>query len=167
MSSRNPPTSKVSDSEITAFLKSNPGMSDSKIRQAMDQYGVNTTQMARATGMNYGDVQTRYNKAGSSITPDPVRPTTPTPTPDRKTTTPTPYTTLRKPVDETGRPQTATTRFTPTRPTPNFSPMSSTSPSPTAPAPMKKGGYVSKGGKVNLGSGRVSTASTGKKNPNF
>jgi hypothetical protein len=49
----------------------------------------------------------------------------------------------------------------------NFSPMSSPSPSPSMPAPMKKGGYVSKGGKINLGSGRVSTAATSKKNPNF
>jgi hypothetical protein len=49
----------------------------------------------------------------------------------------------------------------------NFSPMSSPSPSPTMPAPMKKGGYVGGGGKLNLSSGRVSTATKNKKSPNF
>jgi uncharacterized protein YneF (UPF0154 family) len=68
MSSPKPPTSKVSDAEINEYLKANPGMSDSGIRQAMDKYGVNTTQMAHATGMNYGDVQNRYNKAGGQGT---------------------------------------------------------------------------------------------------
>lgn len=36
-----------------------------------------------------------------------------------------------------------------------------------APAAMKKGGYVTKDGRLNLGSGRVSTAATNKKSPNF
>jgi hypothetical protein len=55
----------------------------------------------------------------------------------------------------------------PASPPTNFSPMSSTSPSPSMPAPMKKGGYVSNGGKINLSSGRVSTAVKNKKSPNF
>jgi hypothetical protein len=37
-----------------------------------------------------------------------------------------------------------------------------------SPGPMyKKGGYVAKGGKINLGSGRVSTASKNKSNSNW
>lgn len=46
-------------------------------------------------------------------------------------------------------------------------PMAQPSVNYAAQAGMKKGGYVSKGGKINLGSGRVSTAEKGKKNPKF
>ena len=70
MASPNPPTSNVSDAEIVAFLDANKGLSDSGIRQAMDRYGVNVGQMARATGMNYGDVSDRYNKAKSNLDAD-------------------------------------------------------------------------------------------------
>ena len=35
------------------------------------------------------------------------------------------------------------------------------------PTMMNKGGYVKNGGQLNLGSGRVSTATKNKKNPNF
>lgn len=179
MASPKPPTSNVSDAEITAFLNSNPGMSDAGIRQAMDQYGVNVGQMARATGMNYGEVQDRYNKAGSTTTPRP-EPSTTTPRPERPDAPvftpmdPTPY------VEETRRsdplPYVPEKRFP--RPTKMFDMDEYVSMGKLAQMGYKKGGAVKaasgkssanadKSGRLNLGSSRVSTAVKSKKNPNF
>jgi hypothetical protein len=53
----------VSDQEITGWLSKNAGADDKTIAAAMNQYGVTTDQMARATNMKVGDVQARYDAA--------------------------------------------------------------------------------------------------------
>jgi hypothetical protein len=129
-----PAKSSVSNSKITGYLAKNPGMSDKDIRGAMDKYGVSTKQMSEATGTNFKEVQDRYDRAGSRPTP----PTPPKPTPPMPPK-PTPPMPPRKPVDETGRPQTATPpKFT--TPTPRPQPNPVPAPTPT----MKKGGSVAK-----------------------
>lgn len=57
----------VSDATIQAWLQQNANASDAGIRAAMDQYGVDASQMARATGMNITDVQGRYDRAGGGL----------------------------------------------------------------------------------------------------
>jgi len=48
-------------SDVANYLQANPGMSDTQIATAMDQYHVNPALVAQATGLNVGDVQSRYN----------------------------------------------------------------------------------------------------------
>ena len=57
----------VDDATIQAWLQQNAGASDADIRSAMDQYGVDTSQMARATGMDYETMQSRYDGAGGGL----------------------------------------------------------------------------------------------------
>lgn len=61
----------VDDATIQAWLQQNAGASDADIRAAMDQYGVDTSQMARATGMDYATMQGRYEAAGGTPAPAP------------------------------------------------------------------------------------------------
>ena len=51
----------VSNEEINQWLQSNAGASDADIAAAMNQYGVDPAQMARATGLGQDVVQSRYN----------------------------------------------------------------------------------------------------------
>ena len=52
-----------SDKEVNDYLLANPGMTDQQIAAAMNQFGVDTSQMARATGLDLGSVQSRYDAA--------------------------------------------------------------------------------------------------------
>lgn len=53
--------------DIRGYLAANPGMSDTQIAAAMDQYKVTPAQMAAATGLSLGDVQGRYDAAEKNI----------------------------------------------------------------------------------------------------
>lgn len=53
----------VTNDQINAWLAANPGATDPTIASAMNQYGVTPDQMAQATGIGLGDVQSRYNAA--------------------------------------------------------------------------------------------------------
>lgn len=53
----------VTNEQISAFLASNPGMSDVQIAEAMTQHGVTPAQMAAVTGLDVGAVQSRYEAA--------------------------------------------------------------------------------------------------------
>ena len=50
-------------SDVANYLQANPGMSDAQIAGAMNQYHVDPGLVAQATGLNVGDVQSRYNAA--------------------------------------------------------------------------------------------------------
>jgi len=50
-------------SDVANYLQANPGMSDAQIAGAMNQYHVDPSLVAKATGVNVGDVQSRYNAA--------------------------------------------------------------------------------------------------------
>ena len=52
-----------SDQQVNDYLLANPGMTDQQIAAAMNQFGVDTSQMARATGLDLGSVQSRYDAA--------------------------------------------------------------------------------------------------------
>jgi hypothetical protein len=56
-----------SDKEVNDYLLANPGMTDQEIARAMNQFGVDTSQMARATGLDLGSVQSRYDAATQPI----------------------------------------------------------------------------------------------------
>ena len=58
----------VSNQEIQNWLAANPTASDATIAKAMDQYGVTPAQMASATGMDVGAVQSRYDAATGANT---------------------------------------------------------------------------------------------------
>jgi hypothetical protein len=49
----------VSTQDIVNFLKANPGMNDTAIAKAMEQYGITPAQMAQATGLSEGQVVSR------------------------------------------------------------------------------------------------------------
>jgi len=51
----------ITASDVANYLQANPGMSDAQIAAAMDKYNVNPALVAQATGLNVGDVQSRYN----------------------------------------------------------------------------------------------------------
>jgi len=51
------------DQQVLDYLNSNPGLTDQEIAKAMQTYGVDTSQMARATGLDLGNVQGRYDAA--------------------------------------------------------------------------------------------------------
>lgn len=51
------------DQQVNEYLLANPGMTDQQIAAAMNQFGVDTSQMARATGLDLGSVQSRYDAA--------------------------------------------------------------------------------------------------------
>lgn len=53
----------VTNEQISAFLASNPGMSDTQIAEAMTLHGVTPAQMAAVTGLDVGAVQSRYDSA--------------------------------------------------------------------------------------------------------
>jgi hypothetical protein len=55
--------SGVTNDQISGWLQSHPGASDSQIAQAMQQYGVTPGQMAGATGLGTQFVTDRYNAA--------------------------------------------------------------------------------------------------------
>ena len=55
--------SNFNNQNIQDYLGSNPNMTDAQIREAMDQFGVGTAQMAAATGLPLDQVQQRYNTA--------------------------------------------------------------------------------------------------------
>jgi hypothetical protein len=60
----------VTDQEIRDYLAANPGMTDAQIAAQMQNYGVNTSQMASATGLGLDQVQSRYDAAvAPSISP--------------------------------------------------------------------------------------------------
>ena len=52
--------SNFNNQNIQDYLGSNPNMTDAQIREAMDQFGVGTAQMAAATGLPFDQVQQRY-----------------------------------------------------------------------------------------------------------
>jgi len=56
----------ITASDVANYLQANPGMSDAQISAAMDQYKVNPALVAQATGLNVGDVQSRYNAADTT-----------------------------------------------------------------------------------------------------
>jgi hypothetical protein len=58
----------VTNEQINAWLAANPGATDPTIAAAMNQYGVSTDQMAQATGLGLGNVQSRYN----AVQPQPL-----------------------------------------------------------------------------------------------
>jgi len=53
----------VSNADILGWLNENPGADDTLIATTMQAAGVSPEQMAQATGLNYGDVSSRYNTA--------------------------------------------------------------------------------------------------------
>jgi len=57
----------VSSQQIIDYLNENPGLTDHQIAVAMNQYGVDTSQMAGATGLGLDQVQQRYNAAVQPI----------------------------------------------------------------------------------------------------
>jgi hypothetical protein len=59
----------ITNTQITDYLKANPGMTDAQIRGAMDQFGVGVDQMASATGLPLDQIQQRYNAAQIANTP--------------------------------------------------------------------------------------------------
>lgn len=66
------------DAEIVNWLKVNPNLTDADIRNAMDQFGVTTDQMARAIGIDLKSVQDRYKNAfNPQVVTTPVDTTTP------------------------------------------------------------------------------------------
>ena len=56
----------ITASDVANYLQANPGMSDAQISAAMDQYHVDPGLVAQATGVNVGDVQSRYNAADTT-----------------------------------------------------------------------------------------------------
>jgi hypothetical protein len=63
----------IQDSDIQDYLRANPGLSDRQIADAMLQYNVSPSQMARATGVPIGEVHQRIDKASPDYwlkTPD-------------------------------------------------------------------------------------------------
>jgi uncharacterized protein YneF (UPF0154 family) len=58
--------SKYSNQDIQNYLAANPNMSDKAIYDAMNQFGISTTQMADATGTPRDLVTARYNYVSSS-----------------------------------------------------------------------------------------------------
>ena len=56
----------ITASDVANYLQANPGMSDAQISAAMDQYHVDPGLVAQATGLNVGDVQSRYNAADTT-----------------------------------------------------------------------------------------------------
>lgn len=57
----------ISTADIQGYLAARPGLSDTQIAAAMDQFKVTPEQMAAATGLSLGDVQGRYNAAQQNI----------------------------------------------------------------------------------------------------
>ncbi len=53
----------VSNADILGWLNANPGADDTLIANTMREAGVSPEQMAQATGLDYGDVSSRYNTA--------------------------------------------------------------------------------------------------------
>jgi len=53
----------VTNDQITSWLQSNPGATDATIASTMQQFNVTPAQMAQATGLDTGAVQTRYDAA--------------------------------------------------------------------------------------------------------
>lgn len=53
--------------DIRGYLQANPGMSDTQIAAAMDQYKVTPAQMVAATGLSAADVNARYAAAEQNI----------------------------------------------------------------------------------------------------
>lgn len=53
----------ISSQDIQNFLLANPGMTDAQIAAAMRTYDVTPTQLAAATNMQVGDVQSRFDVA--------------------------------------------------------------------------------------------------------
>lgn len=58
-----PASGQVSNSDITGWLASHPGVTDPQIAQAMSQYGVTPQQMAGAIGADPNYIQQRYDAA--------------------------------------------------------------------------------------------------------
>jgi len=75
----------VSNEEINAWLQANAGASDATIAAAMDEYKVTPAQMAQATGLDLGAVQSRYDAAIAPLSmqglTDTSAPTAPLPVP--------------------------------------------------------------------------------------
>ena len=69
----------VTNEQISAFLASNPGMSDATIAAAMAQHGVTPAQMAQVTGIDTGVVQSRFEAAAPAPAPAPAPIYTPEP----------------------------------------------------------------------------------------
>lgn len=67
----------VTNEQIQSYLSSNPGMSDTQIASAMQQFNVSPAQMAAATGVNQAEVQQRFEAATRPATaPAAVAPVT-------------------------------------------------------------------------------------------
>jgi len=62
----------VTNADILGWLNANPGADDTLIAQTMQQAGVSPDQMAQATGLNYGDVASRYEAALAPTTSAPT-----------------------------------------------------------------------------------------------
>ena len=62
----------VSNADILGWLNANPGADDTLIAQTMQEAGVSPAQMAEATGLNYGDVSSRYEAALAPTTSAPT-----------------------------------------------------------------------------------------------
>ena len=58
----------VSNADILGWLNANPGADDTLIANTMREAGVSPEQMAQATGLDYGDVSSRYNRRCSRYT---------------------------------------------------------------------------------------------------
>jgi uncharacterized protein YneF (UPF0154 family) len=54
--------------DINGWLQRNPGASDATMRQVMDQYGVSPYDVSAATGVNLGQVTSRYDAAAPAGT---------------------------------------------------------------------------------------------------
>ena len=62
----------VTNADILGWLNANPGADDTLIAQTMQEAGVSPAQMAEATGLNYGDVSSRYEAALAPTTSVPT-----------------------------------------------------------------------------------------------
>ena len=62
----------VTNEQIQSYLSSNPGLSDTQIASAMQQFNVSPAQMAAATGVNQAEVQSRFEAATRPATAAPA-----------------------------------------------------------------------------------------------
>lgn len=60
---------RYGSADINGWLAANPAATDLQRRQAMDQYNVTTGDVAGATGMGQGEVQSRYDGAAPLTLP--------------------------------------------------------------------------------------------------
>ena len=58
---------KVSDADVSAYLKQNPLMTDKMIASMMQHFGVSQDQISRVTGVSMPEVERRYREATTTV----------------------------------------------------------------------------------------------------